>query len=101
MHNTGPPAPRPASRDAGASPAPSPTLPAATTGPQLSAPAAARTTAAALEVVVDCHALLVTNAAGGRPAGVEVDGSDSWRGLLDLGPVGHVAGRRDAPVEVG
>ena len=51
------------------------------------------------EAAVNRRALLATSAAKDHPAGVEVDGGDHWRGLLDLGPAGRVAGRRDAPVE--
>ena len=69
--------------------------------PQPSAPAAASAVVEAVEAAVDRHALLASNAAGDRPAGGEVDGGDRWRALLALGPAGHVAGRRDAPVEMG
>ena len=82
-------------------PAPSPALSAATMAPQPSAPAAASAVAEAVGAAVDRHALLAINAAGDRPAGGEVDGEDRWRDLLALGPAGHVAGRRDAPVEMG
>ena len=82
-------------------PAPSPALSAATMAPQPSAPAAASAVAEAVGAAVDRRALLAINAAGDRPAGGEVDGEDRWRDLLALGPAGHVAGRRDAPVEMG
>ena len=85
----------------GTGPAPSPALSAATMAPQPSAPAAASAVVEAVEAAVDRRALLASNAAGDRPAGGEVDGGDRWRALLALGPAGHVAGRRDAPVEMG
>ena len=85
----------------GTGPAPSPALPAATMVPQPSAPAAASAVAEAVGAAVDRRALLAINAAGDRPAGGEVDGGDCWRALLALGAAGRIAGRRDAPVEMG
>ena len=82
-------------------PAPSPALSAATMAPQPSAPAAVSAVAEAVGAAVDRRALLASNAAGDRPAGGEVDGGDRWRAPLALGPAGLVAGRRDAPVEMG
>ena len=53
-----------------------------------------------MEAEVDRRAVLATIAVNGHSAGLEVDGGDQWRGLLDLGPAGRVAGRREVPVEV-
>ena len=94
-----PAAPYPVRTGAGAGPALSPALSAATTARQPLAPAASLTAAEDVEAVADRRTILVTTAAADCPVGGDIDGGDKWRVILDLGLAGHVADGRDAPVE--
>ena len=94
-----PAAPYPVRTGAGAGPALSPALSAATTARQPLAPAAALTAAEDVEAVADRRTILVTTAAADCPVGGDIGEGDQWWALLDLGLAGHVADGREAPVE--
>ena len=79
-----PAAPYPVRTGAGAGPALSPALSAATTARQPLAPAAALTAAEDVEAVADRRTILVTTAAADCPVGGDADGAGVTNGGLSL-----------------